>query len=107
LCCSLSQRSRGLYEPLPQVHDFKDEGNGADVTDTSEPGRRTHQEDELLVIRCQLGERPASDELVERWHAPVWKYVRRVSGGDDAAWDVAQDMWLRVLRGIGRVRDGT
>ena len=77
------------------------------MTDPSEPGHLAHQEDELLVIRCQLGERPAFDELVERWHGPVWKYVRRVAGGDDAAWDVAQDVWLRVLRGIGGLRDGT
>jgi RNA polymerase sigma factor (sigma-70 family) len=96
-----------LDEPFPQVHDFKEEWNGADVTHPSEPGHLSHQEDELLVIRCQLGERPAFDELVERWHGPVWKYVRRVAGGDDAAWDIAQDVWLRVLRGIGRLRDGT
>jgi RNA polymerase sigma factor (sigma-70 family) len=107
LCCSLSQASRRLDEPFPQIHDFKDEWNGADVTHPSEPGHVSHQEDELLVIRCQLGERPAFDELVERWHGPVWKYVRRMAGGDDAAWDVAQDVWLRVLRGIGRLRDGT
>ena len=76
------------------------------MTDTSVPGRRAHQEDELLVIRCQLGERPAFDDLVERWHRPVWTYVRRVAGNDDAASDIAQDVWLRVLRGIGRLRDG-
>jgi RNA polymerase sigma-70 factor (ECF subfamily) len=81
------------------------ERNGVQVTD-SEPGHRVHQEDELLVIRCQLGERPAFDELVERWHLPVWRYIRRMAGDDDAAWDVAQDVWLRVLRGIGRLRDG-
>ena len=76
------------------------------MTDTSEPGRRAHQEDERLVIRCYLGDRPAFDEVVERWHPPVWKYIRRVAVDDDAASDVAQDVWLRVLRGIGRVRDG-
>ena len=65
------------------------------------------QEDELLVIRCQLGERAAFDELTERWHPPLWKYLRRVAGSDDAAKDVAQDVWLRVLRGIGRLRDGS
>jgi hypothetical protein len=37
---------------------------GVSVTDSSEPGHRAHQEDELLVIRCRLGERPAFDELV-------------------------------------------
>lgn len=65
------------------------------------------REDELLVVRCQLGERPAFDELIERWHQPLWKYVRRVTGDDDAAHDAVQDVWLRVLRGIARLRDGS
>jgi RNA polymerase sigma factor (sigma-70 family) len=76
------------------------------VTETSGPELRA-KEDELLVIRCQLGERSAFDELTERWHPPLWKYVRRLAGEDDAAKDVAQDVWLRVLRGIGRLRDGS
>lgn len=76
------------------------------MTDGSRQDQRARQQDELLVVRCQLGERPAFDELVERWHSPVWKYLRRVTGDDDAAWDVAQDVWLRVLRGIGRLREG-
>lgn len=65
------------------------------------------REEELLVVRCQLGERSAFDELVERWHPPLWKYVRRVTGDDDAAQDAVQDVWLRVLRGINRLRDGS
>ena len=77
------------------------------MTNSNEPGHLAHREDELLVIRCQLGERPAFDRLVERWQGPVWKYVRRVAGGDDDAWDVVQDVWLRVLRGINGLRDGT
>ncbi len=66
----------------------------------------THQ-DELLVVRCQLGDRAAFDELIERWHARLWRYARRITGSDQAADDVAQDVWLRVLRGIGRLRDGS
>ena len=76
------------------------------MTKTTGPEHVT-REDELLVIRCQLGERSAFDELTERWHPPLWKYVRRLAGDDDAAKDVAQDVWLRVLRGIGRLRDGS
>jgi RNA polymerase sigma-70 factor (ECF subfamily) len=76
------------------------------VTDTTGSEQRA-KEDELLVIRCQLGDRSAFDELTERWHPPLWKYVRRLAGEDDAAKDVAQDVWLRVLRGIGRLRDGS
>jgi RNA polymerase sigma-70 factor (ECF subfamily) len=76
------------------------------VTETNSPGVAA-QEDELLVVRCQLGERAAFDELTERWHPPLWRYVRRVAGSDEAAKDLAQDVWLRVLRGIGRLRDGS
>jgi RNA polymerase sigma-70 factor (ECF subfamily) len=63
--------------------------------------------DELLAIRCQLGERAAFDDLIERWHGPLWTYVRRVVGEDDAAREVVQDVWIKVLRGIGRLRDGS
>ena len=62
-------------------------------------------EDEWIAVRCQLGERAAFDELIHRWHGPIWEYVRRLSDDDDAAHDIAQDIWLRVLRGIGRLRD--
>jgi len=63
--------------------------------------------DEWLVVRCQLGERPAFDELIERWHDPLWRYARRLTGDDEAAQDVMQDVWLRVIRGIVRLRDGS
>jgi RNA polymerase sigma factor (sigma-70 family) len=61
--------------------------------------------DELLAIRCQLGERAAFDALIERWHEPLWRYLRRLAGSDDAAADLAQDTWVRVLRGIAGLRE--
>jgi len=62
-------------------------------------------EDDLLAVRCQLGERDAFDELIRRWHEPLWKYARRLTGDDDAAAETVQEAWLRVLRGIARLRD--
>jgi RNA polymerase sigma factor (sigma-70 family) len=62
--------------------------------------------DELLVVRCQLGEPAAFDALIAQWHRPLWAYVRRMTGDDQEAQDVQQDVWLRVIRGIGRLRDG-
>lgn len=59
--------------------------------------------DELLVVRCQLGEREAFAELVRTWHRPVWLYVRRMLGTADAD-DVAQEVWVAVLRGLPRLR---
>jgi RNA polymerase sigma factor (sigma-70 family) len=80
--------------------------DGAQVTETDNPDLRAGKEDEWLVVRCQLGERQAFDELIARYHEPIWQYVRRVVGDDDAAKEVNQDLWLRVLRGIARLRDG-
>jgi RNA polymerase sigma-70 factor (ECF subfamily) len=66
---------------------------------------RETRADELLAIRCQLGERDAFDALISRWHEPVWRYLRRLTNSDDAAADLAQDTWLKVLRGIASLRE--
>lgn len=61
--------------------------------------------DELLAIRCQLGERAAFDALITRWHEALWRYLRRLANDDEIARDLAQDTWLRVLRGIASLRE--
>lgn len=66
---------------------------------------RNTDADELLAIRCQMGERAAFDELIARWHEPLWRYLRRLANQDDTAGDLAQDTWVRVLRGIGALRE--
>lgn len=63
--------------------------------------------DELLVVRCQLGEPDAFDALIERWHHPLWLYIRRMTGGHHEEQDLLQEVWLRVIRGIARLRDGS
>lgn len=86
--------------PFPTYSSTRSEN---DVADDDFADRRA-LEDEWIAVRCQLGERAAFDELIQRWHGPIWQYVRHLSD-DDAAQDIAQDIWLRVLRGIGRLRD--
>jgi RNA polymerase sigma factor (sigma-70 family) len=66
---------------------------------------RDTRADELLAVRCQLGERGAFDELIARWHEPLWRYLRRLANRDDVAADLVQDTWIRVLRGIVRLRE--
>ena len=73
-------------------------------SETSPPGRIA---DELLVVRCQLGEPDAFDTLIRRWNGPLWTYIQRMTGGDDAAQDVLQDVWLSGIRGNPRLRDGS
>nr|BFE57389.1 sigma-70 family RNA polymerase sigma factor [Dactylosporangium thailandense] len=60
--------------------------------------------DERLVVRCQLGERDAFAELVRAWHDPIWSYVRRMLP-PAVTDDVAQEVWVAVLRGLPRLRD--
>lgn len=61
--------------------------------------------DELLAIRCQLGEAAAFDALIERWHEPLWKYVRRLLDDEQDAADTTQEVWLRVLRALPGLRE--
>lgn len=61
--------------------------------------------DALLAVRCQLGDAEAFDELVERFHPALFRYIRRLTGSDDAASDTVQDVWLRVVRGLPRLRE--
>ena len=63
--------------------------------------------DELLVVRCQLGEPEAFDALIERWRGPLWSYIRRMTGDQDEAQDLLQEVWLRIIRGIARLRDAS
>lgn len=75
---------------------------------TSTPSTGTSQDvtrDAWLAVRCQLGERDAFDALIDRWHRPLWTYARRLTGSDDAAHEAVQDAWLRILRGLPRLRD--
>ncbi|MFD2792776.1 RNA polymerase sigma factor [Promicromonospora vindobonensis] len=60
--------------------------------------------DELLVVRAQLGNRSALEELVARWQRPVWSYVRRMLDAERAD-DVAQEAWVAVVRALPRLRE--
>lgn len=61
--------------------------------------------DVRIVLRCQLGERAAFHELAARWSAPLHRYATRLVNDPHDAMDLAQEVWLRVLRGIGGLRD--
>lgn len=67
--------------------------------------QRSGKADELLVLRCLLGERTAFDDLIQRWSGPLRRHLRRVVGDQDVADDLLQDVWLRVLQGLGRLRE--
>ncbi len=60
---------------------------------------------EILVLRCQRGEREAFDELVRAWERRLFFYIRRLVADEGDAWQVLQDVWLQVLGGIRSLRE--
>jgi RNA polymerase sigma-70 factor (ECF subfamily) len=91
---------RSGREPFGPISDYTD---GAIVPTIDSQST----DDELLTVRCQLGEPAGFDDLIARWHGPLWAFARRLTGDDDAARDVLQDVWIRVIRGIPFLRDGS
>lgn len=61
--------------------------------------------DELLVMAAQDGRAAAMDELVARWQPRLWRHAFRLTGRREAAWDVIQDAWLAIIRGLRRLAD--
>jgi len=61
--------------------------------------------DELLVLECQDGNVKAMDLLVVRWQQRLWRYAYRLTGSAEAAWEVTQESWLGIVRGISRLND--
>ena len=59
----------------------------------------------LLALRCQSGDPEAFADLVAVMERPLLYYTTSLIGNQDAALDVLQDVWLKVVRGIRRLKD--
>ena len=57
-----------------------------------------------LIERARHGEQAAWAELYERCHPPVYRYVRARIFDSAAAEDVAAEVFVAAVRGIGRYR---
>jgi RNA polymerase sigma-70 factor (ECF subfamily) len=62
-------------------------------------------EDEVLVLRCQEGDSQALDEMLSRWQERLWRHAHRLTEDRDGAWDVLQEAFLGIARGINRLED--
>ncbi len=61
--------------------------------------------DEILVMDCQDGRVKALEMLVSRWQKRLWQYAYHLTRNTDAAWDITQDSWLGIIKGIRKLRD--
>lgn len=58
--------------------------------------------DQTLVERLRTGDERAGETLVNRYHAPLLRYLQRLSGSDHAAEELFQQTWLSVLDHLGK-----
>ena len=61
--------------------------------------------DEILVMDAQSGHREAFDILVSRWQKRLWWHASNLTGRTEAAWDITQESWLSIARGLTRLND--
>jgi RNA polymerase sigma factor (sigma-70 family) len=62
-------------------------------------------DDELLVLGSLQGDLGAFDALVGRWQKRLWQHAWRLTGNEEAAWDVMQESWIAISRGLPRLDD--
>lgn len=60
---------------------------------------------EWLALRCQSGDPAAFADLIAVMERPLLYYATSLTGNQDSALDVLQDVWLKVVHGIRKLRD--
>ena len=58
-----------------------------------------------LVLRYQAGDASAIEPLVEQYDGRLRYFVRRLLGNGTDERDIMQDVWLKAIRGLPRLRD--
>ena len=62
-------------------------------------------ENQLLVMAAQHGDAKAMEALVSQWQKRLWQYVLRLTSDSHAAWDITQQCWLEIIKGLRKLND--
>jgi len=60
---------------------------------------------ELLVIRCQQGEKEAFELIVQLWQKPLLVFALRYLDQQIDAWDAVQETWISVIKGLNKLQN--
>ena len=63
--------------------------------------------DDALIDAYRAGDADALGVLVARYRRPLFAYILNMTGGRVDADEIFQDVWMRVLKHIGRYRSRT
>jgi RNA polymerase sigma-70 factor (ECF subfamily) len=60
---------------------------------------------EWIALRCQSGGAGAFEDLIAAMERPLLYYASSLTGNQDSGLDVLQEVWIKVFRGIGKLKD--
>jgi len=60
---------------------------------------------EWLALRCQVGEPGAFEDLIALMERPLLYYAASLTGDVDSGLDVLQDVWIKALHGMRKLKD--
>ncbi len=61
--------------------------------------------DQLLVMAARDGDAEAMKKLVSRWQKKLWQYVFRLTSNSQATWDITQQCWLEIIKGLRKLNN--
>ena len=61
--------------------------------------------EQFLLLRCQMGDKDAFAELIERYERPLRYFINRLLDNSELTEDIFQDTWLTVIRRIHGLRE--
>ena len=56
-------------------------------------------------MAAQGGNAEALEKLVCLWQKKLWRYVFRLTSDIHAAWDITQQCWLEIIKGLKKLND--
>lgn len=62
-------------------------------------------ENQLLVMDAQDGDAAAMEKLVIRWQKILWLHAFRLTSDRQVAWDITQQSWVGIIRGLNKLHD--
>lgn len=62
-------------------------------------------ENQFLVMAAQDGNVEALEKLVSLWQKELWKYVFRLTTDVNASWDITQQCWLEIIKGLNKLNN--
>ena len=60
---------------------------------------------EWIALRCQSGERDSFEDLIAIMERPLLYYAASLTGNQDSGLDVLQEVWIKVFRGIRKLKN--